>query len=81
MSEGVRREAGRRMIHRLRQTEGLAESLAAGVNILTPSHMRTRTTHRTHCTGLYLDDKWRYKPHATQPVYSAVWQRLEGNLF
>lgn len=64
VSKRVRKEAWRRMIHRLRQTEGLAESLAAEVNILTSSHMRART-RCTHCTGLYLDDKWQYNytPH------------------
>lgn len=64
-----RRGAGRRMIHRLRQTEGLAESLAAEVNILTPSHMRTRTARCTHRTALYLDDRWRHEhtPHKHTP--------------
>lgn len=70
VSERVRRGAGR-MIHRLRQTEGLAESLAAEVNILTPSHMRTRTP-AAHTAGLYLDDKWRYNhtPHSPFPLLS-----------
>lgn len=73
----MRREAGRRMIHRLRQTEGLAESLAAEVNILTPSRHEHMHERCTHCTGLYLDDKWQYKPHSLFTLF----QWLEDNVF
>lgn len=37
-------------------------------------------THTHTFTSLYLDDEWRYK-HTPQPVYSAVWRRLEDSTF
>lgn len=38
------------------------------LNTLRHEHMHARCSH---CTGLYLDDKWRYKPHSPFTLLSA----------